>query len=56
MYFPLLDLPAQSGNSTGDHLGPPGVRNLQLWIEHAWKNGQSARFQAADSFADVRHV
>ncbi|KIK63690.1 hypothetical protein GYMLUDRAFT_40754 [Collybiopsis luxurians FD-317 M1] len=28
MYFPLLDQPI-----------PPGIRNLQRWIEEAWKNG-----------------
>lgn len=28
MYFPLLDDPS-----------PPGVRNLQKWIEDAWKQG-----------------
>ncbi|KAH7926299.1 DUF1671-domain-containing protein [Leucogyrophana mollusca] len=28
IYFPLLDDPMS-----------PGVRNLQLWIEHAWKEG-----------------
>lgn len=28
LYFPLLDEPI-----------PPGVRNLQLWIEDAWSKG-----------------
>jgi hypothetical protein len=33
MYFPLLDSPTS-----------PCVRNLQLWIEEAWKEGTSAIF------------
>ena len=28
LYFPLLDSPI-----------PPSVRNLQVWIEAAWKEG-----------------
>ena len=28
LYFPLLDDPI-----------PPGVRNLQVWIENAWNDG-----------------
>ncbi len=28
LYFPLLDAPS-----------PPGIRNLQKWIESAWKEG-----------------
>lgn len=29
MYFPLLDTPT-----------PPGIRNLQVLLEEAWKNGE----------------
>lgn len=31
LYFPLLDDPS-----------PPGVRNLQRWLEDAWKQGSTS--------------
>lgn len=35
MYFPLLDAPL-----------PPGIRNLQKWIESAWKEGTYFIFES----------
>ncbi|KAG8745123.1 hypothetical protein FRC10_008734 [Ceratobasidium sp. 414] len=34
----------------GDACGPPGVRNLQVWIEDAWRRGYDAR-----GAAQLRH-
>lgn len=38
LYFPLLDSPLS-----------PSVRNLQAWIEAAWKEGECNRFLLSDS-------
>ena len=42
LYFPLLD-----------HPRPPGVRNLQYWIEDAWANGTMQYSSCFSSFIFV---